>query len=127
VVRGRESEEERVKKQLKLGQKFVEVSKYPPVIRDISFIVPTNFIINDYFDLIREVGGDLIEEVTQTDKFESEKKFGKDKVSYTFRITYRHLDRTLTNSEVNEIHRDIEKRTVSEFNGTLREAGSTKA
>ena len=33
------SEEPRVKKQLKLGQKFQEVSKFPPITRDISFIV----------------------------------------------------------------------------------------
>jgi phenylalanyl-tRNA synthetase alpha chain len=120
------SNDERVKKQLKLGQKFVEVSKYPPVIRDISFIVPTSFVPNNYFDLIRDIGGDLIEEVAQTDRFESEEKFGKDRVSYTFRITYRHLDRTLTNAEVNEIHSEIEKRTISEFEATLREAGTGK-
>lgn len=121
------SSDERVKKQLKLGQKFVEVSKYPPVIRDISFIVPTSFVPNNYFDLIRDIGGDLIEEVAQTDRFESEEKFGKDRVSYTFRITYRHLDRTLTNAEVNEVHSEIEKRTISEFEATLREAGTGKA
>ncbi len=34
------SEDERVKKQLVLGREFKEVSKYPPVVRDISFIVP---------------------------------------------------------------------------------------
>src|SRR5690606_28174500 len=33
------SDDQRVKKQLKLGQKYKEVSKYPAIIRDISFIV----------------------------------------------------------------------------------------
>src|SRR3989338_1375176 len=33
------SEDERVKKQLKLGNKFKEVSKFPPITRDISFVV----------------------------------------------------------------------------------------
>ena len=33
------SEDSRVKKQLKLGNKFKEVSKYPPITRDISFVV----------------------------------------------------------------------------------------
>src|SRR3989338_5402785 len=40
------SEDERVKKQLRLGNKFREVSKFPPIIRDISFIVPKSFIPN---------------------------------------------------------------------------------
>ena len=38
------SDDPRVKKQLKLGQKFVEVSKYPPIVRDISFIVNKDFV-----------------------------------------------------------------------------------
>lgn len=101
------SEDPRVKKQLKLGQKFVEVSKYPKAERDISFVVPKDFIPNDYFDLIRELGGDLIEEVTLKDKYENEEKFGKDKISYTYNIIYRSPDRTLTKEEVDEIQQKI--------------------
>ena len=74
------SEDERVIKQLKLGQKFVEVSKFPPITRDISFIVENTFVPNNYFDLIREIGGDLIEQVELLDKYENEAKFGKNKV-----------------------------------------------
>jgi phenylalanyl-tRNA synthetase alpha chain len=114
------SSDERVKKQLKLGHKFKEVSKFPPVIRDISFVVANSFVPNNYFDLIRDVGGELVEEVSLLDKFESEEKFGKDRTSYTFRITYRHLEKTLTNAEVNTLHAQIEKRTESDFEATIR-------
>lgn len=114
------SEDERVKKQLKLGQKYQEVSKYPPVLRDISFVVPTSFVPNDYFDLVRDVGGDMVEEVELIDKYENAEKFGEGKVSYTYRIKYRHLDRTLTNAEVNEIHKKLEERTTSDFNAEIR-------
>jgi phenylalanyl-tRNA synthetase alpha chain len=57
------SSDPRVTKQLKLGQKFVEVSKFPPITRDISFVVDKSFSPNDYFDLIRDIGGDLVEQV----------------------------------------------------------------
>src|SRR3990167_8127594 len=57
------SQDTRVTKQLKLGQQFVEVSKFPPITRDISFIVDKNFVPNNYFDLIRDIGGDLVEQV----------------------------------------------------------------
>src|SRR3989344_3167455 len=80
------SQDSRVIKQLKLGQKFVEVSKYPPITRDISFIVDQSFIPNDYFDLIRDIGGDLVEEVSLLDKYENPEKFGPDRTSYTYRI-----------------------------------------
>ncbi|MFZ3020397.1 MAG: hypothetical protein WA051_02705 [Minisyncoccia bacterium] len=114
------SDDERVKKQLILGNKYKEVSKFPPVVRDISFVVQNNFIPNDYFDAIRDVGGDIIEEVHLLDKYENTEKFGEGKISYTFRITYRHLDRTLTNEEVNALHAKIEEFTVKNFGGTIR-------
>lgn len=116
------SADERVKKQLNLGQKYKEVSKFPPVVRDISFVVGNDFILNDYFDSIRRAGGDLIEEVELLDKYENAQKFGEGKTSYTFRITYRHLDKTLTNTEVNALHSEIEAQTTKDFGGIIRVA-----
>jgi len=116
------SEDERVKKQLKLGNKFKEVSKFPPIVRDISFVVSKDFIPNNYFDSIRDAGGDLVETVELLDKYENAKKFGEDKISYTFRITYRHLDKTLTNAEANELHTKIEEVTARDFGGVIRVA-----
>ncbi|MDO8565380.1 MAG: hypothetical protein Q7R67_02060 [bacterium] len=114
------SDDERVKKQLVLGNKFKEVSKFPPVLRDISFVVQKEFIPNDYFDLIREVGKEMIEHVELLDKYENAEKFGLDKLSYTFRVTYRHLDRTLTNEEVNQVHAELESRTEKDFGAEIR-------
>jgi phenylalanyl-tRNA synthetase alpha chain len=116
------SEDERVKKQLKLGNVFKQVSKFPPVVRDISFVVGNDFILNDYFDSIRTVGGETVEEVELLDKYENSEKFGEGKISYTFRIVYRHLDRTLTNAEVNKLHSEIEEMTVKQFEGVIRVA-----
>lgn len=114
------STDPRVKKQLKLGQKFIEVSKYPPVVRDISFIVKNDFVPNDYFDFVREEAPGLVEEVTLLDKYENADKFGTDKISYAFRITYRSLDKTLTGEEVDAIHKKIENLTTKIFGGVVR-------
>ncbi len=114
------SDDERVKKQLVLGQKFVEVSKYPPVVRDISFVVPADFVPNNYFDLVRDVLGDMAEEVQLLDKYENETKLGAGKVSYAYRITYRSLDRTLTNDEVNELHAKLETATRDSYGAVIR-------
>lgn len=114
------SDDERVKKQLVLGNKYKEVSKFPLVVRDISFVVDNTFIPNDYFDLIRDLGGELIEQVEPIDKYENVKKFGEGKLSYTFRITYRSLRRTLTNEEVNKLHAKIEEATINTFGAEIR-------
>jgi phenylalanyl-tRNA synthetase alpha chain len=103
-----------------IDSKFKEVSKYPSTIRDISFIVDKTTSLNNYYEIVREYAGNLIEEVKLLDKYENEKKFGKDKISYTFRITYCSPERTLTNDEVNEIQEKIRAKTESELKAVLR-------
>ncbi|HEY4478635.1 MAG TPA: hypothetical protein VI775_02225, partial [Candidatus Paceibacterota bacterium] len=95
-------------------------SKYPPIVRDISFIVKNNFIPNDYFDLVRETVPEIVEEVELLDKYENENKFGKDNISYAYRITYRSLDKTLTNSEVDALHKKIETTTIKIYKAKVR-------
>ncbi|TSC74899.1 MAG: hypothetical protein G01um101430_716 [Parcubacteria group bacterium Gr01-1014_30] len=114
------SDDPRVRSQLKLGQKFKEISKYPSVTRDISFVVDKGFVPNDYFDLIRDLGGDLVEQVELLDKYEDEEKFGKNKMSYTYRIVYRSMERTLVSKEVDEIQDKIYKETAKQFSAELR-------
>ncbi|MFY9493409.1 MAG: hypothetical protein WAP55_02960 [Minisyncoccia bacterium] len=114
------SNNERVKRQLKLGQKFVEVSKFPAITRDISFVVDKSFVPNNYFDLIRDLGGDLVEEVKLLDKYEDAKKFGADKLSYTYRIIYRSNERTLTTAEIDPIQAKIYTETAGQFGAELR-------
>ena len=114
------SDDERIKKQLVLGQEYKEVSKYPPSVRDISFIVSKDFAPNIYFDMVRDIGDNLIEEVELIDEYENDKKFGTDKKSYAYRITYRSLERTLTSEEVDKMHKEIEKQTAEQFHGEVR-------
>lgn len=114
------SEDPRVKKQLHMGQKFVEVSKYPPITRDISFIVDKTFAPNNYFDLVRDIAGDLVEQVELLDEYENDEKFGKNKKSYAYRIIYRSRERTLTSEEVDLLHHAIEKKTAEEFGAEIR-------
>jgi phenylalanyl-tRNA synthetase alpha chain len=115
------SNDDRVKKQLVLGQKFKEVSKFPAIIRDISFIVDSaTYQPNVYFDLVRDVVGDLAEEMALIDEYENVAKFGEGKKSYAYRITYRSLDRTLTDTEVNDLHKKLEDETKKNYNATVR-------
>ena len=114
------SADERIRKQLVLGHAYKEVSKYPPAIRDISFIVPKTFVPNDYFDLVRDVGGDLVEQVELIDKYENDEKFGVDKISYAYRVTYRSVERTLTSTEVDALHKKLEATTASGFGALVR-------
>ena len=113
------STDPRVTDQLELGTPFKDVSKYPQITRDISFVVPKTFVPNHYFDLIRDLGGDLVEEVKLLDTYQDKKKFG-DKISYTYRVIYRSHERTLTYKEVDTIQKNIYEQTAKQFGAEIR-------
>ncbi|MEI6191301.1 MAG: hypothetical protein WCP24_02970 [bacterium] len=115
------SEDPRITSQFKdINSKYKEVSKYPEILRDISFIIDKNINLNNYFEIVRDCAGNLIEEVKKIDEYESAEKFGAGKKSYTFRIIYRSHERTLTNEEVNKIHDEIRAKTKAELDAVIR-------
>jgi phenylalanyl-tRNA synthetase alpha chain len=115
------SDDPRIVKQLEnIDGKYKEVSKYPPIVRDISFIIDKSISLNNYYELVRDEADNLIEQVELTDNYENDEKFGADKKSYTFRIIYRSNERTLTNDEVNVIQKKIEDKTKEELNAVVR-------
>jgi phenylalanyl-tRNA synthetase alpha chain len=96
------TDDQRFHSQFKEGQitTFKPYSKYPPVYKDIAFWIPENFVENDFFEMARGVAGDLVERMELTDEF-THPKTGK--TSKCFRITYRSMDRSLTDDEVNNM------------------------
>nr|XP_006138873.1 phenylalanine--tRNA ligase, mitochondrial isoform X3 [Pelodiscus sinensis] len=112
------SEDERFLKQFTVSHvnqkvQFQPLSKYPPLINDISFWLPSEkYSENDFYDLVRTIGGDVVEKVVLIDEFTHPKT---KKVSHCYRITYRHLERTLTQVEVHRLHQAIEESAVQEL------------
>ena len=68
-------------------------------------------------DLIRNIGGDLIENVECVDTFFSNKE---NKTSKNYKITYRCLERTLTNPEVDKIQFEIRDQIEAKLGLKLR-------
>lgn len=97
---------------------YEPVSQYPQCTNDISFWLPKDqeFFSNDFYELVRSVGGDLIEQVSLVDTFTHPKTGTK---SHCYRIVYRHMERTLTQVEVNAVHKEIENK-VKNLGVTVR-------
>jgi len=94
--------------------KFKPVSLHPQLYMDISYWLPsgatTNDMKSDVMDVIRQIGGDLVEQVQLIDEFENKKK---QRTSQCFRITYRSNDRVLAKEEVNVLHAQIRDELVN--------------
>ncbi|KAL7535002.1 hypothetical protein ACHAXR_006204 [Thalassiosira sp. AJA248-18] len=104
------TEDERFHSQFEEGKivEFQSYSKFPPVFKDIAFWTSNNnddsdgkeFVENDFFDLVRSVAGDLVEKIELIDSF-THPKTGRSSCCY--RISYRSMDRSLTNEEIDEL------------------------
>ncbi|KAJ8902714.1 hypothetical protein NDN08_006034 [Rhodosorus marinus] len=95
---------------------FKPYSKHPVCYKDVSFWLPQGFHENDFYELVRTVGGNLVERVELIDDFE---KPGTGK-SHCYRVSYRSMDRNLTNSEVDVLQERVRKAAEQTLRVTLR-------
>lgn len=112
-------------------QRFVPFSKFPECYKDVSFWIggtsssagggsrlsARDFHENDVMEIVRDIAGDLVEDVRLVDKFTHPKTM---KRSICYRINYRSLERTLTNEEVNDLHTKICKTMVERLGVEIR-------
>jgi phenylalanyl-tRNA synthetase alpha chain len=112
------SNDPRFLSQFTAGQinKFQPYSKYEVCYKDVSFFLSTNFSYNELCAIARDEDHDnIIESIVLIDEFEK-----KGRVSRCYRITYRAMDRTLVNAEIDKIQKSIRKRLVSELKVEIR-------
>ena len=112
------SEDPRFLEQWKDGvvRPFKPYSAEPPCYKDISYWVGENYEERDMLDIVRSLGGSLVESVKLTDEFTN--KTGRR--SKTYRITYRSWDKSLTNEEVNAIQERIRWEVTAKLPIVLR-------
>lgn len=98
---------------------YQPVSIYPPCPNDISFWLPEDgsYSSNDFYDIVREIGDDIIEQISLKDEFIHP---NTKKTSHCYNIIYRHMERTLTKREVNKIHDKIRRAVAAKLNVILR-------
>ncbi|KAI9934981.1 hypothetical protein ASPWEDRAFT_116590 [Aspergillus wentii DTO 134E9] len=126
------SRDERFLSQFKAGQitRFEPFSKYPACYKDVAFWLPSASVSsgsaaggampvheNDVMEIVREMAGNLVEDVQLIDEFTHPKTHRK---SMCYRINYRSLERTLVNEEVNDLHEKVRGKLVDLLSVELR-------
>ena len=98
---------------------FRPFSKYPLCYKDIAFWLPKNgeYVENDFFELVRSVGGDLVEKVELKDRF-CHPHSGR--ISYMYRVMYCSMERSLTNEEINALQDTLRDSVTKQLGIELR-------
>lgn len=99
-----------------IGGLFKMWSLFPFIVRDVAVWVPENVKSEEVLKIIKENAGDMV--VRGPELFDEFKKEGK--VSYAFRIVFQSYDKTLTDSEINEIMNKISERIIENKDWQVR-------
>ncbi len=83
---------------------FSPLPGFPPVRRDITLAAPAGVTVGAILDAIRGAGVAILEDVLLLDAYRPED--GTDR-RLTFRITYRHPEKTLKDKEVDKLHESL--------------------
>jgi len=102
-----------------LEKVYTPLPKYPAIERDIAVVVNDEIPSKEVQVLIRNTGGELLEEVMLFDIYKGV-QIPEDKKSLAFTIRFRSKERTLTDDEVNNIMERIIKTLEEKLGARLR-------
>jgi phenylalanyl-tRNA synthetase beta chain len=98
---------------------YRDVSRFPPVRRDLAFVVDRDVPAGAVRSVLMEAAGEHLDRALLFDVFEGD-PLPEGKKSLAFAVDFRALDRTLTDEEVGDrVHR-IADRLASRFGAELR-------
>src|SRR5205085_2822180 len=98
---------------------YQEISKFPPVERDLAFVVAKNISWGKIENAIYSTNIGKLTEVKLFDIFESE-KIGADKKSVAVNFTFSDEEKTLTDKEVERFMRLIATALENEAGAEVR-------
>jgi phenylalanyl-tRNA synthetase beta chain len=98
---------------------FQPYSSYPASDRDIAFFSPVQVAVTELERTIKKAGGSLLDSITLFDEYRGA-NVPDGKRSLAFRLVYRASDRTLTDEDVEPVHRKVRDALVEKFSVDLR-------
>jgi phenylalanyl-tRNA synthetase beta chain len=94
--------------------------RFPAVRRDLALVIDREFPAAAMVDAIRELGSEMLEDVTVFDVYEGQ-SVASGKKSVALALTYRAKDRTLTDEEVNRVHAALVEAARARLGAELRQ------
>jgi phenylalanyl-tRNA synthetase beta chain len=100
--------------------RYRPVSRFPAVTRDVAFVVPREIAAGRAEGVIREAGGEDLEEIWLFDAYAG-KPLAEGERNLAFSLTFRRGDRTLSDEEVEGAMEGIRRRLREDLGARIRE------
>ncbi len=91
-----------------LSRQFKPLPKFPSIERDLSLLVPETVTSEEITEIIKNEGRDLIAQIELFDVYQGE-QVPEGFRSFGYNLTYRSPSKTLTDEQVNDLHRKISR------------------
>ncbi|MGC1272567.1 MAG: phenylalanine--tRNA ligase subunit beta, partial [Planctomycetaceae bacterium] len=98
---------------------YVPVPVYPPVERDLNFVLDEDVPWSDIDRVVQSTAGESLERAEFLSQYRGQ-QLGTEKKSYVVRLVFRAPDRTLTSDEVDSHVRNVVTAAERELKATLR-------
>ncbi len=94
-------------------KKYIPMSQFPTVYRDLSLVIPNNVSQYDLISVAKKTST-YLKDMTLFDVFIDKKKLGENKKNLSFHLSFQASDKTLDektiDAEFNTIHKALEKK-----------------
>ncbi|MCM8799077.1 MAG: phenylalanine--tRNA ligase subunit beta, partial [Candidatus Omnitrophica bacterium] len=101
------------------AKRYVNLPKFPFILRDISFLVDAGINYGDLRKFFQEFPSPLIQEINLIDLYRGE-NIPAGKNSFTFSLKFQSPERTLREEEVEEVMREIRQGLKEKFSAEIR-------
>ena len=99
--------------------RFAPIPRFPSSTRDLAVVVGDRVAAGDVESAVRQVAGELAEEVALFDRFVGG-NVPAGHASLALHVVYRAADRTLTDAEVDQRHAQVVAEVEKRFGAQLR-------
>ena len=100
--------------------KYIPISKYPSISRDLSFIVNQDISVTSITELIWQTARKLLVDVTLFDVYQGE-SVGENKHSLAYSLTFNDVNKTLEALDVDKAIKSIKNRLEFTFKAEIRD------
>jgi phenylalanyl-tRNA synthetase beta chain len=100
--------------------KFQEIGKFPTVYRDLALILEKNTKFADVHKVVRKAGKPFIRDARLFDVFTDNEKLGEGFKSYALSLSFESTERTLQDTDMEQLMSRIEKALSDQCGATVR-------